>query len=103
MEIFNIVVGIFMIVVGFLVGSYPNLIAGYNTMPEDKKKNVDIEGLSKFGRNILIIIGLSIISGYYLFKWIGFESIADLMILISTILGVSIMVIKGQKFDKNKN
>jgi len=103
MDILNIIVGLFMIGIGFLVKSTPSLIAGYNTMSDDKKKNVDIVGLSTYMRNSLIIIGLSIIAGYYLFKWIGFAVIADSMILIVTIIGVLIMVINAQRFDKNKD
>jgi len=86
----------------FLVKSEPDLIAGYNTMPKGRKKNVDIEGLSTYMRNGLIIIGLAIIIGYYLFKWIGFTEIANSMILISTLIGVTILVIITQKFDHNK-
>jgi hypothetical protein len=103
MDILNIIVGLFMIGIGFLVKSTPSLIAGYNTMSEDKKKNVDIVGLSTYMRNSLIIIGLSIIAGYYLFKWIGFAVIADAMILIVTLIGVLVMVINAQRFDKNKD
>ena len=91
-----------MIGIGFLVKSSPSLIAGYNTMPKDKKKNVDIVGLSTYMRNSLIVIGLSIIVGYYLFKWIGFTVIADSMILITTLIGVTIMIINAQRFDHNK-
>ena len=103
MDILNIIVGLFMIGIGFLVKSTPSLIAGYNTMSDDKKKNVDIVGLSTYMRNSLIIIGLSIIAGYYFFKWIGFAVIADSMILIVTLIGVLIMVINAQRFDKNKD
>jgi uncharacterized membrane protein len=103
MDMLNLIVGLFMIGIGFLVKSAPDLIAGYNTMPKDKKKNVDIEGLSTFMRNGLITIGLSIIIGYYLFKWIGFTKIANSMILIVTLVGVSILVIKAQRFDHNRN
>src|SRR5690606_36674836 len=102
MDILNLIVGLFMIGIGFLVKSAPELIARYNTMPKDKKKNVDIEGLSTFMRNGLIIIGLSIIIGYYLFKWIGFTMIANSMILIVSLVGVTILVIYAQKFYKNK-
>lgn len=102
MDILNLIVGLFMIGIGFLVKSAPDLIAGYNTMSKDKKKNVDIEGLSTFMRNGLITIGLSIIIGYYLFKWIGFTMIANSMILIVTLVGVTILVINAQKFDHNK-
>ena len=51
MDILNLIVGLFMIGVGFLVKSSPDLMAGYNTMPKDKKENVDIESLSTFMRN----------------------------------------------------
>lgn len=103
MDILNIIVGLFMIGIGFLVKSAPSLIAGYNTMSDDKKKNVDIVGLSTYMRKSLIIIGLSIIAGYYLFKWIGFAVIAESMILIVTLIGVFIMIINAQRFDKNKD
>jgi hypothetical protein len=99
----NLIVGLITIGIGFLVKSSPNLIAGYNTMSEDKKKNVDIKGASTFVRNGFIIIGLTIIIGYYFFKWIGFDGIANNMILISILVGVTIIVVKGQKFDHNKH
>ncbi len=97
------IVGLFMIGIGFLVKSSPNMIAGYNTMSKDKKKNVDIVGLSTFMRNGLIAIGLTIIIGYYLFKWIGLIMIANSMIMIVTLVGVIILVINAQRFDHNKN
>ena len=102
MGVIHIITGFLMIGMGFLVKSSPNLIAGYNTMPKDKKKNVDIDGLSTFMRNSFIIIGLSIIAGYYVFKWIGYTAIANSMILIATVIGVVIMLIYAQKFDHNK-
>jgi len=101
MDILNLIVGLFMIGIGFLVKSSPDLIAGYNTMPKEEK-NIDIEGLSTFMRNGLITIGLSIIIGYYIFKWIGFTMIANSMILIVTLVGVTILLINAQKFDHNK-
>ena len=102
MGVIHIITGFLMIGMGFLVKSSPNLIAGYNTMPEDKKKHVDIEGLSTFMRNSFIIIGLSIVAGYYVFNWIGCTAIANSMILIATVIGVIIMLIHAQKFDHNK-
>ena len=103
MEILNIIIGLFVIGIGFLVKSVPDLIAGYNTMSKEQKKNVDNEGLSTFMRNGLIAIGISIIIGYYLFKWIGITLIANSMLLIVILVGVTILVIKAQRFDHNKN
>lgn len=72
-----------MIGCGFLVKKYPNLIAGYNTMSKVEKKNVDIEKLSTFMQNGFIIIGLLVIVGYYFFKLIGIELIANSVMPVS--------------------
>jgi len=101
-KIISIVVGLFLIGIGLLVKAVPDLIAGYNTMPKDKKKNVDINGLSTFIRNGLIIIGLLTIVGYYMFNWIGFSQLANMSMLIVILPGTIIIAIKAQKFDHNK-
>lgn len=101
MEILNLILGLFMIGLGFLVKLAPDLIAGYNTMSKEKKKNVDIKGLSGFMRNGFIIIGLLLIIGCYFFKWLGFTLIADSMMLIVIPVGVMVLVIGSQKFDHN--
>ena len=44
--------GAFVIVCGLLVKRFPMLISGYNTLPKEKRKNVDIDGLSSFMRFI---------------------------------------------------
>ncbi|MEW5845136.1 MAG: DUF3784 domain-containing protein [Bacteroidota bacterium] len=102
MDILIIIIGLFLVTLGFLVKAYPNLIAGYNTMPEDKKKNVGIEGLSTFIRNGLAITGLTIIGGYFIFKWSGYTTIANLMVVIVTLAGVTIIAVKAQRFDHNR-
>jgi len=103
MDILIIIIGLFLVTLGFLVKAYPNLIAGYNTMPEDKKKNVDIEGLSTFIRNGLAITGLTIIGSYFVFKWLGFTTVANLIIVIVTLAGVTTIAVKAQRFDHNKS
>lgn len=102
-DIVVIKIGLLMIGLGFLVKSTPDLIAGYNTMPKEKKKNVDIKGLSTFMRNALIIIGLVLMVSFYLFKWLGILILANSMLLIVPLFGSAIAVIKAQKYDHNKN
>ena len=103
MDILTLITGAFMIALGFLVKAVPGLIAGYNTMPAEQKKNVDIEGLSGFMRNGLIAIGSGIIAGYFVFKWLGFTTIANAMILVVTLTGVILLVIFAQKYDHNQH
>lgn len=102
MNIPHIVIGLFLIGIGLLVRKFPVLIAGYNTMPKEEKKNVDVNGLSKLMRNGLVAIGLSIMIGYHLFAWLELTLLADLVIMLAIFVGLTIMLIMAQKFDGNR-
>jgi hypothetical protein len=92
-----------LIICGFLVKAFPDLIAGYNTMSETKKANVDIKGLSLFMRNTLVIIGLVVIGSYYFFRWLGIDEEKYLLIPAGLLMiGVIIMLIIAQRYDHNK-
>lgn len=66
MGLIHLFIGLFFIILGFLVRSFPGIIAGYNTMPAEKKKNIDMDGLSRFLRNGFIIMGLAVVkNGLY--------------------------------------
>lgn len=102
MDTATLLIGLAVIVVGFLVKRFPGLIAGYNTMPKEMKEKVDIEGMSTFMRNGLIIIGATIIVGYHLFALTGMTTMAELMKLIPLMAGVVIMVTGAQRYDHNE-
>lgn len=91
--------GIILIVCGLLVKIYPNLIAGYNSLSEEEKQSVDIDGLSSLMQKGLIIIGCTIII-YEVIAY--FSNIKDAYSLIAisgiTVIGIVIMVIKAQKY-----
>ncbi|WOD43051.1 DUF3784 domain-containing protein [Hwangdonia lutea] len=57
----EVLVGAIFIICGVLVKKYPNLIAGYNTMTPEEKRNIDIKKFSTFLHNGLIIIGALLI------------------------------------------
>jgi hypothetical protein len=101
MAIISIIIGLFLIGLGFLVKASPDLISGYNTMSKEKKRNVDIAGLSTFLRNGLITIGSTTIVGYSLFKLIGLSLIANSVMPVSILVGVIILVIYQNRFDHN--
>ena len=80
--------GVLLIVVGLLVKRFPMLIAGYNTMPPAKKKNVDIGGLSSFmRRHLLELTGqtdtLAVIYVIYLLPYVVW------------------MLVRAQRYDHN--
>ena len=95
--------GLFYIGIGFLVKSSPDLIAGYNTMSKEKKKNVDIAGLSTFMKRGFIIMGTSMIFLSLFIKIFHFEEkFLGLVAIIISLAGPIILVIKARKFDGNK-
>ena len=102
MDYFNQIFGLFIIGIGFLVKAFPNTIAGYSTMSKAEKRNVDIKEASTYIRNGFIIIGSTIIVGYYILTWIGLRGLANSIGIISTLVGTTIIIILAQKFDHNK-
>ena len=60
METPVLIIAAVLFVLGMLVRKYPNLIAGYNTMTAEQKKNVDVKGLSNFMcRSLCVIAAVS--------------------------------------------
>ena len=60
----TLIIGAFIVLIGFAVNKYPNLIAGYNTMSSREKSKVDVEGLSTMMRNSLIVLGVLVALSY---------------------------------------
>ncbi len=90
----------FIIGIGIRFFKWYFLIAGYNTMSEEKKKNVDIEGLGKLMGNfciitaiLLLISGIAQEQGNRLLMTISIFSIFPLSI---------ILIILAQKYGYNK-
>ncbi len=48
-------------------------------------------------------MGLVLMAGFYLFKWLGILIIANAMLLIVPLFGSAIAMIKAQKYDHNKD
>lgn len=94
--------GAFLIVVGLLVKRFPMLIAGYNTLPAEKKKNVDVEGLSSFMRRHLVIIGALWASLAVILTLTGQQDALPVIYMIYVPVYVVWMIVRSQRFDHNK-
>lgn len=90
-----------LVMLGVMVKYYKAywLISGYNTMSQEKKKNVDVEGLAKFiGNMCFIMAGIMLIAT--VFFMVEKEALGG--IVIALMIPVSILIIfKGQKYDGN--
>lgn len=87
-----------MIAIGYAVKKYPNLIAGYNTMSPERKKQVDIEGLSTFMKKGFIRMGLFIVVLAILFEVTKLKTMATLSPALIILGGTIAMVIVAQRY-----
>lgn len=93
--------GALLIVVGLLVKRFPMLIAGYNTLPAAKKKNVDIEGLASFMRRHLVIIGALWALLAVILTLTGQQDALPVIYMIYVPVYVVWMLVRAQRFDHN--
>lgn len=102
METYVWVTGIVLIAAGFLVKTFPMLIAGYNTMSKEEQGNIDIKKVSSVMRNGLVVSGITVIGGTYLFTWLGISMVANAIMPIAIIAGVIIILVLVQKHNHNQ-
>ena len=102
MIVTGILISITMVALGGIVkyGKQYWLIAGYNTMPKEKQKNVDIAGLAGFMGNCSFGLGAFVLAGT-LVSSLWYPNLFPAVILLF-LGGIIFMVIRAQKFDKNK-
>lgn len=95
--------GLILIVVGLLVKHYPNLLAGYNTMSEEKKKEIDIEKVSTIARNVFVLMGAAVIDASIImyFSEVS-KKIQVNFISVTIVLGVVILIIWSNRVPKLK-
>ena len=97
----SLLMGVILIICGFLVKEYPNLIAGYNTMSKEDKEKVDIDNLSFMMKKGLIIIGAMVIIVGSLMIVFNYKESYGLLITSSIVIfGVIFMIIYAQKYYK---
>ena len=90
------------IVCGLLVKRFPMLISGYNTLPKEKRKNVDIDGLSSFMRRHLVIIGGLLILFTTILELTGQQEAFSIILAVYLPVYVIWMVVRAQRYDHNK-
>lgn len=103
METPVLIIAAVLFVLGMLVRKYPNLIAGYNTMTAEQKKNVDVKGLSNFMRRSLCVIAVLMIVSYFVMvaRAVNEKAVSVVSTMLIPIIGSIYMVVKAQRYDRN--
>lgn len=95
--------GFMLIIVGLLVKQYPNLLAGYNTLSEDKKKEIDIEKVSTIARNVIVLTGAAVIDASIIMYFIEVSKKIQVNIVsVIIVLGLVVLIIWSNRVPKLK-
>ena len=96
-----LIIGLFLILMGLAIHVLKLyfLIAGFNTMPKDKKENVDTKGLGRL-MGIYSYANGAVFIGTGLLDLQGHNVKIEILIAF-TILSTIYLLIKAQKFDGN--
>ena len=95
--------GFMLIIVGLLVKQYPNLLAGYNTLSEDKKKEIDIEKVSTIARNVIVLTGAAVIDASIIMYFIEVSKKIQVNIVsLIIVLGLVVLIIWSNRVPKLK-
>lgn len=99
----NLGIGLFLILIGFLVKIHPNLLAGYNTMSESEKQAIDIDKVSTLARNGLILTGAVVVDSSVIMYFLKFPEEQQTLVVAGIILlGIIILSILANKVPKLK-
>ena len=95
----ELITGTILIITGFLVKKFPDLIAGYNSLTDTQKKKVNIDGLSSMMRNYLIAIGILVILIGLVMSILEVKQHYSIMIIsLVIVFAVIFMISKSQKY-----
>ncbi len=102
MNFLYLLMGGILILIGFLVKAFPNSIAGYNTLSKEKKKNIDVEGLSSMMLRVMLVTGAMVIVIPSMIDWQGHRNVADLSMMVLFMSGILVAMVWANRFDGNK-
>ena len=95
--------GFILIIVGLLVKQYPNLLAGYNTLSEEQKKEIDIEKVSTIARNVIVLTGAAVIDASIIMHFIEVSKKIQVNIVsVIIVLGLVVLIIWSNRVPKLK-
>ncbi len=100
-DILEYIIGGSLIVLGLLVGRFPMLLSGYNTMQKEDRERIKATGFIRIVQYIFIWMGILIVLGTFVMKRLGLVSEIGILIFIVIIGGVIILSFMQYKYTKD--
>lgn len=97
MDYFNIGMGLFLIVMGWLCYRFPNMINPYGGLPPERKALVDIDGLKKASFIILAVTGMLLVVTALLSTFKVISEIMSISVMTVLVLAMIVPIIIAMK------
>ena len=97
MDYFNIGMGLFLIVMGWLCYRFPNMINPYGGLPPERKALVDIDGLKKASFIILAVTGMLLVVTALLSTFKVISEIMSINVMTVLVLAMIVPIIIAMK------
>lgn len=99
----SLITAFVLIATGLIVKNNPDLIAGYNSLSDEEKDNIDTDKLTRLTRNYLVVLGLSvlIIEGVLLFLNRS-EQTRIYSICGVIIFGITLLIVQSNRLSQKK-
>lgn len=90
-----LIAGFLYLIIGFVVRVYPNVLAGYNSLPQRDQENSAKNGLPLFASLLFILMGVLCIISYPASIWLEMPNLTSVVQMLVTLVGIMILVIVG--------
>ncbi len=88
--------------IGWFVGKHPETIAGYNTMRNEKRRNVDIQAVGNLVRKGFRVMSVAMVVLWFSLRLSGQPvRVAILGLFASVFIGTPVLLLSVRKHDKN--
>lgn len=97
-----LIFGTLYLTIGILVRRFPNLLAGYNSIPQSDRENAKKNGLKFYASLLFILMGILAITAYPLSIWLDNPQLIVGIPVMVTIVGMIIAIVGANLLVNNK-
>ncbi|MDC0628825.1 DUF3784 domain-containing protein [Flavobacteriaceae bacterium] len=99
----SLITGIILILTGLIARYNSDLIAGYNTLSQEKKAKIDTDKLTRITQKYMVLTGLSVISIGTILFFFNIDEKTQSYVLMSLVgIGITMLIVQSNRL-KPKN
>ena len=94
----SLITGVILILTGLIVKNNPDLLAGYNTLSNEEKENIDTDKLTQIAQKYLVLTGLSVLIVGGILSLLNVPEKTYLYVVCGIVVfGITILIIQSNR------